>query len=170
MSDALDLFIFLMIGEMILIIPFAIFMRLGGWPEGLWRILRLKYFVFWILDADNTMMRHILLWKEIKTHSPSYFDWKGKRYYIDKLNTLRSKGRPAWLYQPNNGFPIPALTMNRQSVDPEAIRTAFRSKTLQDYMRFREGKKENPTNWSRIILFMGLGVLAIIVLAMLHVI
>lgn len=170
MSAELDLIIFLMIGEIILIFPFAIFMRLGGYPEGLWRILRFKYFTFKIYDADKTPMRHIMLFHNIKTHSPSYFDFKGHRYYIDTLNTERDKGRPSWRYLVNNAFPIPIFTMNRQSVDAEAIRKAFNSKQLQDYLHFREGKKESNTNWSRIILAMALGVLGIFVLVSLHVI
>lgn len=170
MSDALDLVIFLLIGELMLIIPFGIFIRLGGWPEGAWRIFRLKYFVFFIYDADGTAIRHISLWKNIKTHSPSYFDDHGHRYFIDKLNTERSKGRPAWRYTVNNSFPIPVFTMNRQSVDSEAIRTAFNSKQLQDYMRFREGKRESNTNWSRIALYGFVVIITIFILASLHVI
>jgi hypothetical protein len=131
----------LFISEMILIIPVMLFMRLGGWPEGFYRIFRIKYFAFWDIDSDNSLIPHVLHWRHLKTHSPTYFDYKGKRYYTDEFNTMRRNGRPAWMYKKNNAFPIPVNTMQRQSVDAEAIRKAFNSKQLQDYLQSREGKK-----------------------------
>jgi len=139
LTDTLDLLIGLMILEFLMMIPVIAFARLGGWPEGFYRIFRIKYFAFRYLDADLELRKAVLRWTEIKVHSPAYFDFRGRRFYIDKLNTIKANGRASWLYPAlENGFPFPLVTMDRQSVDSEAIREAFNSKQLKDYLHARE--------------------------------
>ena len=145
----------LMVGEGMIFLPFIIIGRLGGWPEGFWRLLRIKYFVFWIIDADNTLNRHVMIWKNLKTHSPTYFDFHDKRFYIDKSNTLRSKGRPAWAYLPDNAFPVPILTKDRDKIlDPEKIQKAFRTHVVKEMFRLRElTNKQNQRNYMKYLLY-----------------
>lgn len=151
--------------EMVMIVPFIIFVKLGGWPEAFYRIFRVRYFAHIHYDPDREALRYLTRATEIKTHSPSYFDWKGARWYIDSLNTERYHGRPQWRYIGNNAFPVPAFTMTRQSVDAEAIRKAFNSKQLQDYLHARErGAVKEESHFLRNIAIVGLAAIFIIIL------
>ncbi len=151
--------------QIIFLVPIMVFMRLGGWPEGFYRIFRIKYFAFWLIDTDGALIPHILHWRHLKTHSPTYFDYKGHRYYTDTYNTMKRNGRSAWMYTTANAFPIPTISMKRQSVDSEAIRTAFNSKQLQDYLRAREGKQEK-SNLGRYALIAILAIVFLFLISM----
>lgn len=170
MSD-LGLIIFLLIGgELILMAPAIIFMKLGGYPIGLWRILRIKFFFFWLIDPDNTLNKIPYRWSNIKTHSPSYFDYKGKRFYIDKQNTMRSLGRPAWMYFPDNAFPVPVLTAERtRLLDPEKVKKAFNNEMLKQWYRIRNKEKEGLP-FGRIFLYGAIALLVLLMLLSFHVI
>lgn len=150
---------------LLFIIPLIAIISLGGPKEAFFRIFRVKYFAHIHYDSDREARRTITRSVEIQTHSPSYFDWSNKRWYIDSLNTERYHGRPQWRYVGNNSFPLPSFTMDRQSVDAEAIRKAFNSKQLQDYLHARErGAVKEESHLTRNIALLGLVIVMIIVL------
>jgi hypothetical protein len=170
MSDLGLLLILLIVGEIIIMLPFLIFMRLGGYPVGLWRILRIKFFFFWLIDPDNTLNKIPYRWNHIQTHSPSYFDYKGKRFYIDKQNTMRSLGRPAWMYFPDNAFPVPVLTAERtRLLDPEKVKKAFNNEMLKQWYRIRNPEQKG-FQIGRIVIYGVIALVALFVLLSLHVI
>ena len=119
-------------------IPFGIFFKLGGYPEGAYRMFRIPYFVFYMLQPDMSFARHPKKLRDIKTHSPSFFDWSGKRFYIDRANTARSNGRPAWYYDPRNSFPIPWFTDKGKELDPEKVKRAFKTEIIKQIYKLRE--------------------------------
>src|SRR5689334_2648657 len=96
--------------EIITIIPLAIFLRLGGYPEGLWRILRIPRFAFILYTPDGEPIRRVKKMSEIKVKSPPHFDFNGRTYYTSKENAERVKGAPQWRYTPDNSLPIPIFT------------------------------------------------------------
>lgn len=111
MEDALTLLIvgFLVL-EIITIIPFAIFMRLGGHPEGTYRILRIPHFAFVIYTPDGEPIRRVRKMSEVKVKSPPHFDFNGRTFYLSKENAERVKSAPQWRYTPDNSLPIPLFT------------------------------------------------------------
>ena len=57
-----------------------IWVKLGGWPEGTYRMLRIPYFSAIFVDAGGTPRRFPLKLKELKTGEntlPAYFHFKG---------------------------------------------------------------------------------------------
>lgn len=171
--DAITLIIGFMFTELLIAIPLIAFARLGGWPEGFYRIFRIKYFAFRYYDADGEMKVVPLKWTEIKTHSPSYFDYHGARHYVDKDNTDKRNGRPAWLY-PNIDapFPFPTHTYPHTKISAEAIRNAFNSKQLQDYLKARERGivQDEKSHLLRNIAIVALGfIMFIILLGFVHI-
>ncbi len=114
----------LLIGiQIIVLVPLLVIFRLGGIPEGIWRLLHIKYFVFFILDPDNTPIRHVKKFVYMQVKSPEHFNYGNRIFYTDKQNMTRSKGRPSWYYTPNNSIPIPMVTGTQDSkvFDPMTI-------------------------------------------------
>lgn len=141
MADLLTTILLLALGQWIIMIPFGIFFKLGGYPEGAYRMFRIQYFVFYILGPDMGFSRHTKKLVDIKTHSPSYFDDGGKRYYIDRANMARSNGRPAWYYDPRNAFPIPWFTDKGKELDPEKVKRAFKTDIVKQVYHLRDEPK-----------------------------
>lgn len=134
MTDTSTILLFgVMMIEFIMIVPFLIWIRLGGNPEGTYRIFRVKYFVYWVVDHDGSLVRNTMKWSRIMTKSPAHFvdDKNGDpsmTRYVDKQNTGRSRGRPAWMYHIDNAIPIPYISGYRDKVlDPITINRAYRT-------------------------------------------
>lgn len=124
-----------------MMIPVAIFVRLGGWPEGYYRIARIKYFVYFILDPDNTPIRFVSKMNNMKVKSPMHFNHSGNTYYPDKQNTCRSKGRPAWYFQRDQSVAIPIVTGNRDPLlNPITINKAYRIDVLGNLNKLKKDK------------------------------
>ena len=119
------------IGNYGLMIFIAIYYALGGYPEANYRIARIPYFVQYLLLEDGTVKRKVHNWKKITTASPPHFITKHGVFYIDKDNSARSKGRPAWFYHMGKSLPIPVNTGQFQTpgynLDPITIKRAYRT-------------------------------------------
>src|SRR5207247_9707282 len=97
--------IFIIIGFQLFVLamtfPMILFVKLGGWPEGFFRIFRVKYFSPIFIDCQNTPRRFPLRSSIIKTGDPTlppYFEYKGcstgvVRYYLDKSDQTKHNGR-----------------------------------------------------------------------------
>lgn len=109
----------------------AIWYKLGGHPEGTYRILRIAYFVQFLFLEDGTIKRHVFKWDRIITASPPHFITKNGTFYIDRENSARSRGRPAWYYHIGKALPVPINTGQFQTpgynLDPLTIKRAYRT-------------------------------------------
>ena len=114
------------IGYYIILISMAIWYKLGGHPEGTYRILRTPYFAQYILLEDGTITRKVFKWSRIVTASPPHFITKDGMFYIDKENSAKSKGRPAWFYHVNNAIPIP-INMKPIVIDSKTVKRGYRT-------------------------------------------
>jgi hypothetical protein len=139
-----NLLIFMMIG------PLIAWIRLGGHPEGTYRIFRVKYFSAIFIDAEGTPRRFPLRQSLLKTGAPelpAYFEFKGfangvGRYYTDKLNQTKHSGRMSQYYMPDNPFPIPIMTMARSALlGAEQLEKAFNDETVIDFLKVGKEKK-----------------------------
>jgi hypothetical protein len=140
---------------MSMVIPLIAFIRLGGWPEGFYRIFRIKYFSAIFIDAEGTPRRFPLRFSILKTGAPelpAYFEYKGfangvGRYYTDKLNQTKHNGRMSQYYYPDNPFPIPIMTMARSTLlGAEQLEKAFNDETVIDFLKVGKEKKEKKSS------------------------
>ncbi len=167
MTDSSSL-IFVFIGIQIFVIlltfPLILFVKLGGWPEGFFRIFRVKYFSPIFIDSENTPRRFPLRSSIIKTGDPNlppYFEYKGfsngvGRYYLDKNNQTKHNGRMSQYYYPDNPFPIPLLTLaHNPMISAEALEKMYHDESILDFLKVGKEKKVKGSNRLRtlVILF-----------------
>lgn len=143
----------------VIVSTLAIFLRLGGWPEGYYRIMRIPRFIYFIIDTDGNPVRHCIKASKIIVQSPPKFlDLNGKVRYIDRPNLTRSKGAPSHYYQPDNALPNTMLTGNRDLIlDPRRIDRAYRTEIVTRLFKIG-ATKGRKISWGRI----GLGLALVI--------
>lgn len=164
---ALAGFIFLLLSIMI---PMFIWVKLGGHPEGTYRILRIKYFSAIFIDSEGTPQRFPIKSKELKTGSPelpSYFEYRGfakgvGRYYLDKKEQTKHNGRMSQYYFPDNPFPIPIMTMAKNDVvvAAERLEKEFNDTSIIDFLKVGKEGKEKKSHTGRLLV---IGAVAFIV-------
>lgn len=164
---------------LISMVPFIIFIRLGGWPEGYYRMFRIKYFSAIFIDSEGTPQRFPLKSKLLTTGAPelpSYFSFKGfanavGRYYLDKKEQTKHNGRMSQYYWPDNPFPIPILTLSKNAVlSAESLEKAFHDETVIDFMKVGKEKKEKKSSVGRILIIAAVSfVIFIIMLSVLRI-
>lgn len=174
MSDITSLIVYAILGEFILLGPFAIFVRLGGYPEGYYRLLKIRYFGFVLYDPDGTPLRRVKKSSSIITKSPPHFNYSFKgadgakisrTFYIDKPNAERFRGRPQWRYTQDNALPIPIFTgkvsislengttIERtfgeadKKLEPRAIFKAYNTDIPSDLLKLGQDKPKKGPNW-----------------------
>ncbi len=121
-----DYELYAQIANYVLLTAFAIWYKLGGHPEGTYRILRTPYFAQYILLEDGSITRKVFKWSRIVTASPPHFITKDGMFYIDRSNSAKSKGRPAWFYHVNNSIPIP-INMKPIVIDAKTVKRGYRT-------------------------------------------
>lgn len=157
---ALAGFIFLLLSIMI---PAFIWVKLGGHPEGTYRILRKKYFSAIFIDGEGTPQRFPLPSSLIVTGAPElppYFSLKKPlfsngvgRYYLDKKEQTKHTGRMSQYYFPDNPFPIPIMTLsNNPAISAERLEKAFNDETLVQFLQVGKEKKEKKSRTGRLLI------------------
>ena len=141
-----------------------IWVRLGGWPEGTYRIFRIPYFSAIFVDAGGTPRRFPLKLKELKTGEntlPAYFHFKGFAnaigIYYTSPNPTKHNGRDSWYYYPDNPFPIPLRDFKSTvSINASQLEKAFNNHTMEDFLGIGKPdiKPKSRIKW----LYLGLGV------------
>lgn len=115
----------------IILIAIAIWYKLGGHPEGTYRIFRISYFVQYLFLEDGTIKRKVWNWNKIVTASPPHFITKQGIFYIDKDNSAKSRGRPAWYYHMGKALPVPInlgqFKTPGYNLDPLTIKRAYKT-------------------------------------------
>lgn len=166
MTDTTDLiffFIGIQIFVIVLTVPLIAFVKLGGWPEGFYRIFRIKYFSPIFIDSENTPRRFPLRSSIIKTGDPKlppYFEYKGfangvGRYYLDKLNQTKHNGRMSQYYYPDNPFPIPLLTMAANPViSAESLEKMYNDESILDFLKVGKEKAEKKSSRLKTLLLL----------------
>jgi hypothetical protein len=170
-----DTVVFLAVGLFAITIlfelPLIAWIRLGGHPEGTYRIFRIKYFSPIFIDAEKTPRRFILRMVAIKTGAPElppYFEYRGfangvGRYYLDPTNQTRHTGRMSQYYYPDNPFPIPMLTMARNPLmSAESLEKAFNDESVLDFLKVGKERKKSSSNRN---LYLAIAAFIIVVVA-----
>lgn len=175
MSAETDVLLYAVIGlfsfMMIMFVPFIAWIKLGGHPEGTYRIFRIKYFSAIFIDTENTPRRFPLRLSKIKTGAPTlppYFEYHGfanavGRYYTNPKGATRHNGRSSWYYYPDNPFPIDILKMGSDPlISAEGLERAFADETVIDFTKVgKERKKSQGSN--RLLLG---GVIFVVIMAL----
>jgi hypothetical protein len=132
------------LGLFILVAVFAVWRRLGGWPEAWYRITHKPYFVAHIFGASGASERYVLPWDAIEHHSPAQFDLHGKKWTIDEDNTMRDTGRPAWYFVHGDTRALPIRHWQDESkISPQVLYQAWKNKALQEM----HGLGQKQPNW-----------------------
>src|SRR4029077_2311883 len=152
------------VAEIVLMAPFIAFMRLGGYPGGLWRIIKIRYFGFVVYDPDGTPIRRVKKMSEVIVKSPPHFEWNKKTFYLHTPNAERFHGRPQWRYTADNSLPIPMFTgrvvvkledgteliresnMN-EKLDPRGVFKAYNTDIPSDLLKLGTVKPKKGPNW-----------------------
>lgn len=175
MTAADDSLVFALVGFIFLLlmimIPAFIWVKLGGHPEGTYRILRKKYFSAIFIDGEGTPQRFPLPSELIKTGAPElppYFTLKKPlfsngvgRYYLDKKEQTKHTGRMSQYYFPDNPFPIPIMTLSKNpSISAEGLEKAFNDETMIQFLQVGKEKKEKKSRTGR---FLVIGFVAFVI-------
>ena len=165
MTDEIVILVaYAIVAEIVLMAPYIAFMRLGGYPEGLWRIIKIRYFGFVIYDPDGTPIRRVKKMSEVIVKSPPHFEWSKKTFYLHTPNAERFHGRPQWRYTPDNSLPIPMFTGKveitlldgtilvresnmKEKLDPRDIFKAYNTDIPSDLLKLGQEKKKKGPNW-----------------------
>jgi len=177
MTDSSLIFVFIGIQIFVLLLtfPLILFMKLGGWPEGFYRIFRVKYFSPIFIDSENTPRRFPLKSSIIKTGDPNlppYFEYKGfsngvGRYYLDKVNQTKHNGRMSQYYYPDNPFPIPLLTLaHNPMISAESLEKMYNDETVLDFLKVGKEKKTAKGRGWLLYAIIGLVMLAVVILTL----
>ena len=155
-----DQFFLTTIGTYAIFILFIIFRRLGGYPEGWWRIIRRDYFVHRIAQPDRTFTRHVHSLDEIEVQSPPMFVCGGKRFNTNDQRMARDTGRPCWFHLPNEMEPIPLFDWKTApNLDPSLIQAAYDDDSIRQFKEI--GNRFDWRPW----LLIGFGLLIVIIVA-----
>ena len=177
MTDSSLIFVFIGIQIFVLLLtfPLILFMKLGGWPEGFYRIFRVKYFSPIFIDSENTPRRFPLRSSIIKTGDPNlppYFEYKGfsngvGRYYLDKMNQTKHNGRMSQYYYPDNPFPIPLLTLaHNPMISAESLEKMYHDESILDFLKVGKEKKTAKGRGWLLYAVIGLVMLAVVILTL----
>ncbi len=171
--------IFIIIGFQLFVLaltfPMVLFIKLGGWPEGFFRIFRVKYFSPIFIDAENTPRRFPLRSSIIKTGDPNlppYFEYKGfsnavGRYYLDKMNQTKHNGRMSQYYYPDNPFPIPLLTLSHNPmISAESLEKMYHDESILDFLKVGKEKKTTKGRGWLLYAVIGLVMIAVVILTL----
>ena len=128
---------------------FAVFQRLGGWPEAWYRISRVDYFSAVFFEPDGTPDRQVMPSVRLTTHShPQFTVGKGKdalTYTINEENTARINGRPAWYFNKDDFNAIPIRHWNMgPKISPGVVYAAWQNKSLQEMHGIGQKKSNMP--------------------------
>jgi hypothetical protein len=116
----------------LLTLPYMVIAKLGGWPEGWYRITRKPYFVEFILEPDMSITRRVHLQKMIQTNSLPQYSFQNKTRFIDRTNTIRSRGRFGGFYHSDDSIPIPVVTYpQRGEVDAFKVDTFLKNDSIE---------------------------------------
>ena len=171
--------IFIIIGFQLIVLtltlPMVLFIKLGGWPEGFFRIFRVKYFSPIFIDSENTPRRFPLRSSIIKTGDPNlppYFEYKGfsngvGRYYLDKMNQTKHNGRMSQYYYPDNPFPIPLLTLaHNPMISAESLEKMYHDESILDFLKVGKEKKTAKGRGWLLYAVMGLVMITVVILTL----
>jgi len=152
MTDLITLLIDTEIAMLVLAGAFAIWQRLGGWPEAWYRISRVDYFSAVMFGPDGTPNRHVKPMSDIKTHSMSQFQLGKKLYTINEENAARINGRPAWYFNQDDYNAIPIKHWNTgPKISPGLVYAAWQNKSLEEMHGI--GRKRNNLPFLLVALF-----------------
>ena len=152
----------LQIANYVLLTIIAIWYKLGGHPEGTYRILRIVYFVQFMFLEDGTIKRKVWNWNRIITSSPPHFTTKQGTFYIDRENSAKSRGRSAWYYHVGKALPIPINTGQFKTpgynLDPLTIKRAYKTDIERRLRSISKERIRFGWLWWVLILLVGLGI------------
>lgn len=144
----------------IIFIGFIIFQRLGGWPEAMYRIRRIPYFVDYIRGPDKRFRRRIFPLDMIQKHSPAMFRYGRGDYMVpDEAASASANGAPMWLHNWDDSRPIETnidtihnpdgsvTTKFRERIPPEVIQAGFEGKVVADLAHEGDEVKSNKLAW-----------------------
>jgi len=177
MTDSSLIFIIIGVQLFVLLLtgPLILFVKLGGWPEGFFRIFRVKYFSPIFIDSENTPRRFPLRSSIIKTGDPNlppYFEYKGfsngvGRYYLDKMNQTKHNGRMSQYYYPDNPFPIPLLTLSHNPmISAESLEKMYNDESILDFLKVGKEKKAQKGRGWLLYAVIGLVMIAVVILTL----
>ena len=158
--DVVAVLIDIEIALMVFVSIFAVFQRLGGWPEAWYRISRVDYFSAVFFEPDGTPNRKVMPTTRIKTHSHPQFTVEKGTFTINEENTARINGRPAWYFNPDDYNAIPIRHWNAgPKISTGVVYAAWQNKSLQEMHGIGQKKSNMP-----FILFALFGLLVVILL------
>lgn len=164
----------------IMFVGYALFQRLGGYPEALWRIQKKPYFVSYIRGPDKRYRKHPDLLANVDTQSGlSLWEFGNGKYHLPESEAaLTVNGVPLWFHQWDDIRAIPQYMdtvvgpdgktslQYRPKIPPAVIKAAFKSQVAKDIHR-EEQPKEGPSGfkWYTVVI---LAVLVLVTFATLY--
>lgn len=133
MTDAFTIIIYSEIGLLFLVMIYAGWMKLGGWPEAWYRIRRTPYFTQHVYQPDRTEYRYVRKMEIILRDNPPRFAAGGKDWSWMDSRVGRDTGRPSIYYNHDDTEPIPIFDWKKpeDKLDPKLIQSAYENDAIE---------------------------------------
>ena len=127
--------------------------RLGGWPEGWYRIIGTDYLQDYIIGPTGKIERPYIKLKDLETHSPAKFTFttqgakKEGDFFLGDNNCKFSnpKNAPAYLHTFDDARPIPVWNRDTPRMDATLVHAGYKNDILE--RRHRLNQQPQRLKW-----------------------
>jgi hypothetical protein len=163
MTDLFTIIIDVEIGLLFLVGFYAVWRKLGGWPEAYYRIAQIPYFVQWVWGPTREPGRWVHKTEIIDTKKKS-FRCNEKDWQLNEEAMGRDTGRPAWYYLYDETEPLPIFKFKEGAkMTPDMITAAYENDCIERVHRIGQGRR-----FPLVLMFM-LAILIVIIIVMIGV-
>ena len=147
MTDVFTLIIYSEVGMLFFVAVFAVFSRLGGWPEAYYRIFRIDYFLHHVFGPDRTDGRWVFKMNRIDTATkPATLTAGGKTWQLNEEAMGRDTGRPSWWHNYDETEALPIFDFKKDGkMEPGLIAAAYENDCIERVHRL--GSRHNFGLW-----------------------
>jgi hypothetical protein len=117
----------------------AVWTRLGGWPEGWYRITGTDYLQDYIIGPTGKVERPFIRMKDLETHSPAKFTHKAQGaqkegdYFLgdNYCRIANPKNAPAYIHTFDDSRAIPVWNRDLPRMDAALVHAGYKNDVLE---------------------------------------
>lgn len=113
--------------------------RLGGWPEGWYRLRGIDYLQDYIIGPTGKVERPFIKIKDLQVHSPAKFSYQASGSPVsgdyvlgdNKCKIANPKGAPAYVHTFDDSRAIPIWDRDSPRMDPALVHAGYKNDVLE---------------------------------------
>ncbi len=162
MTDLVLLIIDIEIGMLFVVGTYAVWARLGGYPEAWYRIARIEYLVHHVFGPDRSDGRWVYKTTDIDTKTkPATLTKGGKVWQLNEEAMGRDTGRPSWWHNYDETEALPIFTWKEEAkMEPGIIAAAYENDCIERVHRL--GQKGGIPGWFWVLLVVAIVLVVVI--------